>query len=237
MKKELFTVLVNDVSANEVLEQVLDDLLSGEKQYYIVTPNPEIIVYASSHPEYTRILNNAQYSLCDGIGLLLASIILKRRIRERITGVAFLERLCQVASRNNLVVGFLGGRNNVGSKTAALMRKQYSNLSVGYVSEEWKPDDNKKKIDILFVAFGAPKQEVWMHRNLKKTRVRIMMGVGGAFDEISGVVSRAPAWIDRVGLKWLWRLIQQPWRWKRQRALLIFLGMVFSELLKHRDTK
>lgn len=98
--------------------------------------------------------------------------------------------------------------------------KQFSNLA----------------IDILFVAFGAPKQEMWISKNLNKIPVKIAIGVGGAFDYISGKTLRAPGFIRNIGLEWLFRLIAQPWRIKRQLALLEFIWLVIKEKLKKIET-
>lgn len=95
--------------------------------------------------------------------------------------------------------------------------------------------DNQKKrqsIDILFVAFGAPRQETWIHSNLANIPVRVAMGVGGSFDYISGQVSRAPFLLRLVGLEWLYRLVRQPWRWRRQLALITFVGIVVKEWVR-----
>ncbi|HSW97175.1 MAG TPA: WecB/TagA/CpsF family glycosyltransferase, partial [Candidatus Saccharimonadales bacterium] len=90
--------------------------------------------------------------------------------------------------------------------------------------------------DILFVAFGFPKQEEWMFTNLSKVNVTVMMGVGGAFDYISGRVPRAPLWVQKLGFEWLFRLVRQPWRWKRQLALLEFIWLVMKEKMKKKNS-
>lgn len=90
---------------------------------------------------------------------------------------------------------------------------------------------NIPKVDILFVAFGSPKQEIWIYENLDKLPVKVAIGVGGAFDFLSGKIKRAPFWIRKAGLEWLFRLINQPWRIKRQLALIKFVILILKEKL------
>jgi len=103
---------------------------------------------------------------------------------------------------------------------------KYYNTYNGY-----KNYKDYKKIDILFVAFGSPKQEEWITKNLETLPVHVVMGVGGAFDFVSGAVSRAPVWIRKIGLEWLFRLAVEPWRIKRQLALIEFILLVLKEKL------
>jgi N-acetylglucosaminyldiphosphoundecaprenol N-acetyl-beta-D-mannosaminyltransferase len=102
------------------------------------------------------------------------------------------------------------------------------------VSKEWNDDLKDKKVDILFVAFGSPKQEIWLSENLKKLPVKVAMGVGGSFDFISGRVSRAPRILRALGLEWLFRLVIQPWRIKRQLSLLAFIFLIFKEKFSYK---
>ena len=134
-----------------------------------------------------------------------------------------MEGLIKLASEKGFTIGFLGGRCEVADKVVERLQKKYQNLKINYVAEE---PGEIPKTDILFVAFGAPKQEKWIAENLEKIPVKVAMGVGGAFDYISGRVPRAPAWIRRLSLEWLFRLIIQPWRIKRQLKLLKYLWLI-----------
>jgi N-acetylglucosaminyldiphosphoundecaprenol N-acetyl-beta-D-mannosaminyltransferase len=140
-----------------------------------------------------------------------------------------MQKLCQQVAEKPITVGFLGGRGGVAKKTAECLLGKYPKLQVKFIGEEWKQD---QPIDILFVAFGFPKQEEWMSHHINKIPVRVMMGVGGSFDYISGKIPRAPGFLRVVGLEWFYRLAKQPWRWKRQLALVEFLGLVLKEKLK-----
>jgi len=223
---------------------------TGKNKIFVVTPNPEMLVYANNHLDYKDKLNTADIALPDGVGLFFASGILGQPLQERITGIDFLENLCKVAAEKPLSIGFLGGKDGVAKRTAECLLKKYPKLNVVFVAEEWPRDglkikdsglkNNKEKnlkssiihpqsIDILFVAFGVPKQEEWIYENLPKIPVKTAMGVGGAFDYLSGSVTRAPFIVRFLGFEWLFRLITQPWRWKRQLALLAFISLVLKE--------
>lgn len=140
-----------------------------------------------------------------------------------------MQKLCKDASECGFTVGFVGGMDRVAEKTAERLKNSYKNLDVKYVGGD--PEvflKEKISVDILFVALGAPKQEMWMHENWKDINAKAVMGVGGAFDYVSGKVVRAPKWMRKVGLEWLYRLVRQPWRWSRQLSLLEFVYVVFK---------
>lgn len=245
VKNQILSVGVTNATQEEVLEYVINSLEKRQENYYIVTPNPEMVVSANVHPQFKEILNKAELALCDGIGLVWAGKFLGKPFKERYTGVDFVESLCSMVSKKPITVGFLGGRGKVAELAADCLQKKYPGLKVVFVSEEWSKDAKKNqsstfhhlpsKIDALFVAFGFPKQEQWMAQHIGKAPVKIMVGVGGAFDYISGKVARAPKWVQRFGFEWLFRLILEPWRWRRQRALIQFLWLVFLEKLKGKD--
>jgi N-acetylglucosaminyldiphosphoundecaprenol N-acetyl-beta-D-mannosaminyltransferase len=125
-------------------------------------------------------------------------------------------------------VGFLGAGPNIAEKTVECLKEKYPGLKVGLVAKEWSESLKDKQVDILFVAFGSPKQEIWISENLEKLPVKVVIGVGGAFDFISGKVRRAPLFMRKIGLEWLFRLIIQPWRIKRQLRLIQFIFLVLK---------
>lgn len=235
-KKNYLGVGITTTTEKNILKYVVNFVKSKQK-FYIVTPNPELIVLASKNKEYSNCLNQARISLPDGIGIVLASHILGKKLEKRITGVDFMLELCMVAAENGLSIGLLGGGSGVAEKTADCLLQSYPNLNIVYFGEEWRGNSKHKTqsskfIDILFVAFGSPKQEKWIAENLEKLPVYAAMGVGGAFDFISGSVPRAPAAIRKIGLEWAYRLIRQPWRWRRQLRLVKFAGLVLKEKLQ-----
>mgnify|MGYP003394741906 CR=1 FL=1 len=244
---------ISIASKAEILEYVIENALERRLKIPIVTPNPEILVYAFTHKSYQEVLNRAEIAIPDGIGVLISSKILKKGIESRISGVDLMYSLCHEASERGLTVGFLGGRGGVAEKTALCLVKKYPNLVVAFASDEWDVEkigkfknsgfENHKNekghviksseinyVDILFVAFGFPKQDEWIDQNLEKIPATVAMGVGGAFDYVSGNVKRAPKFIRDAGMEWAFRLVNEPWRIRRQVAL----PQVALEVLKER---
>lgn len=228
-KTFLLGVGFTNASMDEVLEFIITGLQKNIEKYYIVTPNPEMLVVANGNKNYKDILNNAKLALIDGIGVVIGARIVAKVIRQRITGVDLVESLCNRVSNQPITVGFLGGGPFIAEKASECLKIKYPGLKVRLVSKEWENSLINKKIDILFVAFGSPKQENWIATNLDKIPAKVVIGVGGAFDFISGNVKRAPRVLRNLGLEWLFRLIIQPWRIKRQISLIKFVYLIFKE--------
>lgn len=253
---------ITTASESEVLEYIFKRLENPSKKFYIVTPNPEILMLGTRSKRFQDVLNGATLSLPDGIGVLIAGRILKKKIIGRITGTDLMEKICAVASNRPINIGFLGGSRGVAEKASECLREKYPGLRVVFVGEKWKnevwgpvsphphssssprasfglrvdnggppvePPLTRPHIDILFVAFGAPKQEEWIAKNLDSIDVTVAMGVGGAFDYVSGKVRRAPKFMRDMGMEWAFRLAMQPWRIKRQLALPRFAYAVLRE--------
>ena len=230
-KKFLLGVGFTIATEKEVLEYIITGLEKKAEKYYIVTPNPEILVIANKNKNYKTVLNEAKLALPDGVGVTIASKLLGKGLKRRITGVDLVEMLCMEGAKKPITIGFLGSRPGVADKTAECLQKKYPGLKVIFAKEEWN-EGSSKQIDILFVAFGSPKQELWIAENLSKLPVKVVIGVGGSFDFISGRVKRAPAWIRKAGFEWLYRLINEPWRIKRQLSLITFIFLVFQQFFK-----
>lgn len=242
-------ISINSTSQEEVLKAVVQKVSSGQK-LFIVTPNPEFIIFAKANPWFKTILNKADIAVPDGIGLIWASKILGKNIQERISGTDFMERLCQEAAKHGWTVYLLGGEEGVAQKTLAILKKRFPGLK-GWADTGLKLDlspntyylipkqeitkvtqhINTRKPDFLFVAFGMGKQEKFIYNNWDELNVKLAMGVGGAFDYISGKIPRAPKWVQKTGLEWLFRLLRQPWRIRRQLTLLGFIWLIFKEKL------
>ncbi|MDP3726701.1 MAG: WecB/TagA/CpsF family glycosyltransferase, partial [bacterium] len=139
-KKFLLGVGITNAKEDEVLEYILQSLKKSSENYYIVTPNPEILVYANKHPEFKRILNNARLALCDGIGVFWAGKLLGKSIKQRVTGVDFLESLCKAVSKQPITVGFLGGGEKIAERTAECLVRKYPGLKVVFAASEWSKD-------------------------------------------------------------------------------------------------
>lgn len=244
---QLFGVKITTDSKENILKYIYNSIEKEGKGVKIFTPNPEIIMYAQSHPEFMQVLNEADVALPDGIGVGLASFLCGKGFISRVTGVDFIDDLFTMLNvvgnssmktlKNPYSVGLFGGKPGVAEKAANCLQKKYSGIAISLSSDEWDEKKIKgKKIDILLVALGFPKQEKWISENINKNPIRVAMGVGGAFDFLAGEVSRAPVFVRRLGLEWFYRLCIQPWRIKRQLALISFMLLVIKESLSpHRE--
>jgi len=242
MKTDFFGVGVTNNTKENILEYIVNSLKKGKEKYYIVTPNPEIIVTSTKNLDLKNALNNAKIASADGVGLILAGKILGKNLKERLTGIEILEEVCKRVADWPIRVGFLGGGPKIAEKTSECLRLKYPGLKIGFVGQEWPnglhnknskefSTNHRSQTNILFVAFGAPKQELWMQSHINKIPVNVMVGVGGSFDQIVNESLRPPKVLDRLGLGWLYRLVRQPWRIKRQLSLIEFVWMIIKEKL------
>ncbi len=241
-KNYILGVGLSKATKDQVLEFIIRGLERNIEKFYVVTPNPEILVIANKNIGYKNVLNNAKLASIDGVGVLLAGKIIGVEMGQRLTGVELVESLCKRVAKQPITVGFLGAGPHVAELTAECLREKFSGLdivftesgnaddkTVEYINSVMAKKAGKKTIDILFVAFGSPKQELWIAKNLDKLPIKVAIGVGGAFDFISGRVKRAPKLIQTLGLEWLFRLLIQPWRIKRQLSIVTFLYLVLKE--------
>ena len=149
MENKIFLLGIgfNNLKINDVLELIIKGLVKKEKKYYVVTPNPEILVLADGDVNYKKVLNGAKLALPDGIGVIIASRLLLKPLRERIHGVDLMENLCKEVSKRPITVGFLGAGPNVAELTAECLREKYPGLKVVFASEEWNEDNFKFQIN------------------------------------------------------------------------------------------
>lgn len=242
---------IDSLNLKEVLEYCIEKANTKGEKSFVVTINTEIIMLARSDSEYERVLKSADLALVDGIGVIWAGKMFGRSFKGRTHGSDLIEQLSKEVSEKPITVGFLGGKENVAQKTADCLVKKYTGLRVAFATDEVSKVPQVPKVsrgerdrtpfdtrdtrgtlpacDILFVAFGSPKQEKWIYENLPKIDVKVAIGVGGGFDFISGRVPRAPGFVRSLGLEWLFRLLIQPWRIKRQLALAKFVILVLKE--------
>ncbi len=179
----------------------------------------------------------------DGIGLVIASKIIKNPLKERVTGIDLMENILNYCNENNKSIFILGGKPGVADRAVENIVKKYPNIKKsgsyhGYfkghhIGHEGHDEEkevinkiNELKPDILFVAFGAPKQELWIQRYKDEVNTSILMGVGGSVDVYAGEVKRAPEFYQKFGLEWLYRLVKEPWRYKRMMLLPKFIVQV-----------
>lgn len=220
--------VTNDSEA-DILEFITKGLEKNSEKYYVVTPNPEILVIANKNPNYQKLLNGAKIALPDGMGVVWGAQLLGKQLHKRITGVDFVKSLCKHISNRPITVSFLGGGHNIAELTAECLKAEFKGLKVAWARQEWQNAQKLGYTDILFVAFGSPKQEIWIKDHFDDIDAKVIVGVGGAFDFISGKILRAPSVLRDLGLEWLFRLIVQPWRIKRQLSLLTFIYLILKE--------
>ena len=204
---------------------------------WLVTANAELIVRAGDNPTLARALRGADLLVADGSGVIWAARTLGTPLPERIPGVEIAEDLIKWAASEGLKVYFLGAEPGVAKTAVAQLRTKYPGLTVvGYHHGYFSKDEEQGIIeeisnlrpDILLVALGAPRQELWLAEHTSHLGVSLAVGVGGSLDVWAGRVKRAPAWMGNRGLEWLYRLITQPWRAKRMLALPVFVYRVMK---------
>ena len=244
LRVDVLGIKVDNVTMDEALERVRDFFKVGRRAY-VVTPNSEMIVAAHKDKEFTQILNGADMAVPDTVGLVWASRIWGTPLKERVAGTDLFLRLCEEVARRGGRVFFLEGPEGLrsGAIAAENLKKRYPKLTVAgtavaaYADEKEataaiKSASRGREIDFLFVAYGHGRQEQWIARNLPKISVKVAVGIGGALDFAAGAQRRAPTLIRRLGFEWLYRLVKQPWRIKRQLTLLPFIFLTFKESFK-----
>ncbi|RYG71923.1 glycosyltransferase [Lentibacillus lipolyticus] len=238
-KKE--TILNVDVS-NETYDSLIQQLfnrMKENKQAFIVAVNPEKIMKADQNPDLKALINTADYQIPDGVGVLLASKLQGGSITNRITGIDLMMEIVREAAEQEKRIFLYGAKPGVAEAAKEQLVQDYPNLQVAGVMHGYHDDNeyiietiNQSQADILFVAMGSPRQEEWIRQNQSRLHVSVFQGVGGSFDVVAGNTKRAPVWSRKLGLEWLYRLIAEPWRWKRQIVLPKFLLKVLQQRTK-----
>ena len=207
----------------------------------VCTVNPEFIMAARRHPAFAQALAAADLCTPDGIGVLWAARLAGVRLDERVTGSDAIYRLCERAAAQGWRIFFLGAAPGVAERAAAKLARLYPGLPVAGTYGGSPADADWPQIrqhlaaaqaDLLFVAYGHPRQDIWIHQHREELPVAVALGVGGAFDFVAGITPRAPLWLRRLGLEWLFRLARQPWRWRRMAALPLFALLVLLEWVR-----
>lgn len=230
---------IHDVTLAETIDCVAQWIEAGGA-HQIATVNPEFLMQARKDAAFRAALNRAALCLPDGYGVLWAARLRGQRFRERVPGSDLVPRLSAEAALRGWRVFYLGAAPGVAEQTAAILSARHPGLRVAgcYAGSPAPAEEDAivariqdSQADLLFVAYGAPRQDLWLERNLARTGAKVGMGVGGSFDFIAGIRKRAPRWVQRSGLEWLHRLIAEPSRWRRQLALPHFALLA----LLHRD--
>jgi N-acetylglucosaminyldiphosphoundecaprenol N-acetyl-beta-D-mannosaminyltransferase len=239
-------VPIHDVTMNEACEHAERLILAGGAHQF-ATVNPEFVMAAQRDSGFMKALQHTTLNVPDGAGILWAAGRRRRPLRERVPGIELMVNLCGIASAHQWRVYFLGAAPGVAGRAAAALALQFPGLMVagthaGSPAEAEAPAIVERiraaRPHMLFVAYGAPAQDTWLARHLPLCSDAgaagfgaglVGMGVGGAFDMAAGLQKRAPEWMRDANLEWLYRLIRQPWRIKRQSALLRYVAAAMLE--------
>ncbi len=237
-------VSINNLSMDEA-EEIATNYLNGNETHTIFTPNSEIVINAYENEEFKKIINSADIRTADGIGLIHASKILKTPLKERVAGFDLVMRLLSKLPNIEKSVYFFGGAPGVAIEAKDKLLEKYPGINIcgtenGYFNKEKEEeiikDINNKNPDLLLVCLGSPKQEKWIYEHKNSLSCRLIMGVGGTLDVISGRVLRAPDIYIKLGLEWFYRLIKQPSRIGRMMSLPKFLlTVIFNKGDKEND--
>jgi len=211
----LLDVQIDNCTREEALKRA-GEFLNQPRLHHIVTPEPEFLLEASAHPKFLNILNQADLSLPDGMGLHVAALASGQRLRQRIPGADFVDDLMELAAKRRARVFLFGGLAGAAHGAAVTLIRRHPKLDIvgaesGYRGPWQKLRDrqvleriHRARPDILFVALGAPKQELWIDRHRQALhQVRIAMGVGRTLDYLAGLVKRPPKILRRTGLEWM----------------------------------
>jgi N-acetylglucosaminyldiphosphoundecaprenol N-acetyl-beta-D-mannosaminyltransferase len=220
-------------AALDRIEQLVDE---AGGHHLVATVNPEFVMRASRDGEFARVLESAELCLADGTGVVWAARRQGCQIGAPVTGVDLIPLLAAMCASRGFRLFLLGSAPGVAAEFASRLRAEHPGLEVA--AHAGSPDSSSDeealrlirahRTQVLLVAYGAPKQEMWIDRTKDSSGVAVAMGVGGAFDYLTGRVARAPAWMRRAGLEWLHRLAYQPWRIRRMAVLPVYAFKVLS---------
>jgi len=209
---------------------------------HVCTVNVAVLMMMRQHPRLQRFVDHAAIVTADGLPLIWSSRILKEPLPERVTGIDLIEKLCQMASEEGFGIYLLGGRQTMLAMVAARLKKNYPKLIVSGVMDGYFPIEHaetraravaKSGAQILLVGMGVPRQEYFIEKYWDQLKVPVAIGVGGSFEVLAGIRRRAPVAMQKIGLEWLFRLLQEPRRlWKRYLGTnTLFLLLMGRELL------
>ena len=229
---QILGIPVDRITYKQWLALIDQWVKGGTRAHHVCTTNPEFMMIAQQDPIFANTLRRAALCLPDGVGLLWAAKAIGKSLPERVTGSDGTVRIAERAAKLGWKIFLLGAAPGIADKAAEVLVERYPNLQIaGIHAGSPRPDEEDEIVqmvnwsgaDILLVAYGAPEQDKWIARNLNRLHVSMAMGIGGSLDFIAGVVPRAPEWMQQLGLEWLYRLIQQPWRIRRMMRLPRFV--------------
>jgi len=234
---------------SEAVTSIVEMINTDGHLHMVCTANLDHLATIQKDSEFRDVYKNADLILADGMPIVWLSHLGSAPLKERVAGSDLLYALAKESSKSGLRLFFLGGKPSAAEKSARILQKMYPGAQVsGYycpapdVLDTLEEDlrichmIEEAKTDVVLVGFGAPKQEIWINKHRLALKASVAIGVGGAFDMASGIVKRAPSWMQHCGMEWSYRLIQEPKRlWKRYLGCdLPFLGRLLLEALRQR---
>lgn len=239
---EMMGCQIDNLTMEETLQKVEGFVNSGNYQQHVVV-NVDKLVKASRDAQLTRIINRCDLVNADGMPVVWASRLLGKGLKERVAGVDLFEALMKRAAEKRWRIYLLGAKEEIVSGVKRIYESRYPDLTiVGYRNGYWKPEEEKSVVeeitaaraDLLFVAISSPKKEHFLSSYQAEMKVPFAMGVGGTFDVAVGKVKRAPPWMQRSGLEWFYRFLQEPRRMFKRYFVddTAFLWLFVKELLR-----
>jgi len=221
---ELFGLRIDNLTMDQTVARVGELIAKGGVHQHIVV-NVDKVVKAARDPQIRDIVNHSDLCNVDGQPVVWASRLLGHPLKERVTGVDLMQRLIAGAGKSGHRLYFLGAKPEIVEKVVAWTQEHHPEAPIaGYRNGYWKPEEEEAvvdaiaatKPDILFVAISSPKKELFLAKYKERIGAPFVMGVGGSFDVVAGLVERAPVWMQKVGLEWFFRFAQEPRRmWRR----------------------
>jgi N-acetylglucosaminyldiphosphoundecaprenol N-acetyl-beta-D-mannosaminyltransferase len=214
------------------------ELANGNEPSIVVTLGTEMAVYARRNPRFRDIVNSSALSLCDTVGIKYAARLHGADVRERVAGIDIIDPLCAVLAERSVPIYLLGSKGDTARRAATGLQSRHPGLVVAGARDGYFAASEEGAISaaiaasgarVVFVGLGSPRQEIFLADHLKETGCAVGIGVGGSFDVLAGNVERAPALWQRLNLEWLYRLVREPKRWRRQLALPRFVWLALRE--------
>lgn len=223
-KQPLLNTYVNNIGMCEAIDEICW-LIDEKKKSYVVAVNTDVIIKIENDEYLKKISDDADLTLVDGKPLIWISKLLKRPVKEKISGSDLVPKLCQTAAEKGYTIFIIGGKDGVADSARANLEKDFKDIKIvgtyspplGFDSDEKELSSINQKIssaapDILIACFGCPKQEKWVYENYKKYSASVSICAGATVDFLAGNVKRAPRWMSEHGLEWFYRFIQEPKR-------------------------
>lgn len=235
-RPRILGVPADPITFEDLFAQIETWISQNDGLHQVCTINPEFIMVAQHDPEFYGVLQKADLCVLDGWGAVWALRLRGVEVPQRVTGSDGVPMMMQRAAERGWRVFLLGAAEGVAEKAAQILQNRHPALKIvgTYAGSPARAEANEiiqrinaAQPDILLVAYGAPRQDVWIDRYRAKLNVKVAMGIGGTLDFITGIVPRAPQWLCRIGLEWLYRLYLQPARWRRMLRLPVFAVMAF----------